>query len=236
MESCNTDRYRLVIANKNYSSWSLRPWLLMRECGIDFEEIRFDFDPVSNRERFRQYSPTGKVPCLLDGERAVWDSLAIVEYLAERHPGVWPEAGDARAWARCASAEMHAGFAALREECSMSIGVRVHLRTVSPALKQDLERIEELWNDGIDRFGGPFLAGSRFSAVDAFYAPVAFRLQTYGLRLGPVAAGYAALLLSLPHAQDWERAALAETARDLPHDEDVLRYGMVTDDLRAPPR
>ena len=151
--------YSLHIANKNYSSWSLRPWVLMRALGIPFNEVLHPFADAGNREEFRRFSPTAKVPCLVDGQQTVWDSLAITEYLAETHPQVWPRETAARAWARCASAEMHSGFGALRSECSMSCGQRIQLHRSSEALRQDLARIDELWCEGLRRFGGPFSGG-----------------------------------------------------------------------------
>ena len=177
--------YVLYIANKNYSSWSLRPWVLMRELGIEFKEELRPFNPGSNWTAFRTFSPSGKVPCLVDGEHVVWDSLSIVEYLAERHPSVWPQDPGVRAWARSAAAEMHSAFGALRERCSMSCGIRVRLNDIPAALTRDIERMDELWTQGLDRFGGPFLTGQAFAAVDAFFAPIAFRAQTYGLKFKP---------------------------------------------------
>ena len=120
------------------------------------------------------------MPCLIDGETTVWDLLAIAEYLNERHAGVWPDDAKARSWARSASAEMHSGFATLRDICGMNCGMRVKMREVTPALQKDLSRIAELWIDGLNRFGGPFLAGGSFTNVDAFFCPVAFRVQSYG--------------------------------------------------------
>lgn len=172
------------------------------------------------------------MPCLLDGEIVVWDSLAITEYLAERHAGVWPADVRARAWARCAVAEMHSGFFALRNVCGMSCGQRIHLRQQPPALQADLSRLTALWQEGLRRFGGPFLAGAAFTAVDAFFAPVAFRVQTYGLDLLPQALDYAQRLRELPAMRDWYAAALAETWRDDAHERDVLEHGEVTADLR----
>jgi glutathione S-transferase len=226
--------YDLYIANKNYSSWSLRPWVLMRERAIPFAEHLIPFEQGSSFEKYRAFSPSGRVPCLVDGETTVWDSLAITEYLAERHPGLWPEDGKARAFARSAAAEMHAGFAVLRDRCSMSCGVRVRLHETPPALAKDIARIDELWNEGLRRFGGPYLAGRAFTAVDAFFAPVAFRVQTYGLTLGEAPAAYAARLLALPAMRAWESDALAETSRDDAHEEEVRRAGTWLLDLRAP--
>jgi glutathione S-transferase len=225
--------YQLFITNKNYSSWSLRPWLLMRELQLPFTERLMPLHEGSSWEAFRSCSPSGRVPCLHDGGTMVWDSLAIVEYLAERHDGVWPSDPAARAWARCASAEMHAGFSALRTHCSMSCGVRVRLHEQPPALARDIERIEELWTEGLTRFGGPFLAGDAFSAVDAFFAPVAFRVQTYGLALKEPARAYVSRLLGLAGMQQWYADALAETWRDRPHEDEVLAAGTMLEDLRA---
>jgi glutathione S-transferase len=227
--------YQLYIANKNYSSWSMRPWVLMRELGIPFEERFVTFEASGSYSKFRAFSPNGKVPCLHDADTTVWDSLAIAEYLAERHEGVWPADAKARAWARSAAAEMHSGFSALRDRCTMSCGIRVRLYEMPDALNQDIARLNELWGDGLRRFGGPFLAGPKFTAVDAFYAPVAFRIQTYGLVLEPHADAYAARLRDLASLQEWYAGALAETVRDWQHEEDAKRLGTWTADLRATP-
>ena len=154
---------RLFIGNKNYSSWSLRPWLLMRRLGIPFEEVLLRFGDEEAWAPFRARFPAGKVPALEDG-RLVWDSFAIAEYLAERYPGVWPDDPDARAWARCVAAEMHSGFATLRGTCGMNVGIRVRLREVTPALAADVARVDAIWTEGLTRFGGPFLAGA-FSEI-----------------------------------------------------------------------
>ena len=225
--------YVLYIANKNYSSWSLRPWALMRELGIPFEERLTSFEKHRSENAFQNFSPTGQVPCLHDGETIVWNSLGIVEYLAERHAGVWPSDAQARAWARCAAAEMHAGFGTLRTICTMNCGIRVRLATTPPALLRDVDRINALWNEGLARFGGPFLAGSAFSAIDAFFAPVAFRVQTYGLTLDANGAAYVARLLALPSVRSWEAAGLAETWRDEGHEVEARAAGTWTADLRA---
>lgn len=224
----------LYIANKNYSSWSLRPWALMRALGIPFEEKIEPLVPGSCWDAYRTFSPNGRVPCLHDGDAVIWESLAIVEYLAERHEGVWPQDAQARAWARCAAAEMHAGFSALRNQCPMNCGVRVTLNAVSKELRHDLDRLDELWNEGLDRFGGPFLAGDAFTAVDAFFAPVAFRVQTYGLELSDTAMVYAKRLLKLGFMHDWYEAALAETWREEDHDRQVVASAQIIEDLRAP--
>jgi glutathione S-transferase len=226
--------YQLYITNKNYSSWSLRPWILMRELGLAFEEHVTPLPDTNIHTSFRAFSPSGCVPVLHDGELVVWDSLAIAEYLAERHPGVWPSDAAARAFARCAAAEMHSGFTTLRSNCSMSCGQRVTLHSISPALQKDLSRLAELWNEGLRRFGGPFLAGKSFTAIDAFFAPVAFRVQTYGLQLEGAAAGYAQRLLALPGMQDWYAAGLAEPWRELAHEKELAAAGTITADLRKP--
>jgi glutathione S-transferase len=219
----------LHIANKNYSSWSLRPWLLMRELGIAFEER---MHPFGTGENFTGFSPSGKVPCLHEGELVVWDSLAIVEALAESHAGVWPSDRVARAWARSAAAEMHSGFAALRQHCSMSCGVRIRLHAHPPALARDVARIDALWSEGLGRFGGPFLAGASFTAVDAFFAPVVFRVQSYALALSDLAAGYVARMLALPSMQQWYAEALAEPWRDEMHELELRDVGELLADHR----
>ncbi len=220
--------FKLFIGNKNYSSWSLRPWILMRQLGIAFEEVLVPFGEGA----FDAFSPTGKVPCLIDGALVVWDSLAIAEYLAERNPAVWPVDREARAWARSAAAEMHSGFSVLREVCTMNCGIRVELKERSPALDRDIARIASLWSEGLSRFGGPWLAGPAFTAVDAFFAPVAFRFQTYGIALDESCDGYARRLLDLPQMQAWYSAAMAEPYRDPPHEEEALRAGLIVHDLR----
>jgi glutathione S-transferase len=225
--------YDLYVGNKNYSSWSLRPWVLMRDLDIPFRERVVPFGGSANPDAFRAFSPTGKVPCLVDGAITVWDSLAITEYLGERHAGVWPAEAVPRAWARCAAAEMHSGFQVLRNTCHMACGLRISLHAVDASLRVDLSRLETLWSDGLAKFGGPFLAGTRFSAADAFFAPVAFRIQTYDLPLGAEARRYASLLLGLAAMQEWYTAALAETWRDEAHEADIRAAGVWRQDLRA---
>lgn len=222
--------YTLWIANRNYSSWSLRPWLLMKTLGIPFEEKLAVFGGDVD---FRSFSPSGRVPCLIDGGTVVWDSLAIAEYLAERHEGVWPQGAVARAWARCAAAEMHSGFTALRDECSMTCGQRVRLHRRSAALDADIARIASLWSEGLDRFGGPWLAGGRIGTVDAFFAPVAFRARTYGLDFGGRSGEWLEHVLDHPAMKEWYEAALAETWREAAHEQDIAAAGQVTADLRA---
>jgi len=227
--------YILHIANKNYSSWSLRPWALLRAKGIPFEE-RLHRLGTAGEGKFLSFSPSGRVPCLEDGETLVWDSLAIVEYLAERHTGIWPADAKARAWARCAAAEMHSGFMALRNQHGMNVGVRVAVALRSPALLADIARIERLWNEGLARFSGPWLAGSEFTAVDAFFAPVAYRFRTYGVAPAGAAGDYLGRLLTHPALLDWEAAALAEDFRETEHDAELAGAGRMTADFRAAPR
>ncbi len=225
--------YKLFIANKNYSSWSLRPWVLMKVLGIPFTERLAQF-PASEPGRtvFKNFSPSGQVPCLVDGDSVIWDSLAIAEYLAERHEGVWPKDANARAWARSASAEMHSGFNTLRGICNMNCGIRVKLKEVSPELVENLVRLGELWGDGFEKFGGPFLAGSRFTNVDAFYCPVAYRAQTYGLPLAGDAKAYVERLLGLPAMQSWYEAGLKETWRIESYEGLARAAGEVVADFR----
>ena len=223
----------LYIANKNYSSWSLRPWVLLKTLGINFEERLVPFPEGGSWETYRQFSPSGRVPVLVDGEVTVWDSLAIIEYLAERHEGVWPKDPATRAWARSAAAEMHAGFSTLRDICTMNCGIRVVLKSTPDALQADINRFTELWNEGLRRFGGPFLAGEHFTAVDAVFAPLAFRAQTYGLVLDQDSEDYVALLLRQPAMTEWYDAALAETFREPGHEAEAQAAGAWTSDLRA---
>jgi glutathione S-transferase len=225
---------KLYIANKNYSSWSLRPWVLMKTLGLPFEESVHPFPVGGGPTGFDAFSPTSKVPVLVDGEHSIWDSLAITEYLAEQHPQVWPEDTAARTWARSAAAEMHSGFANLRNVCAMSCGVRVALHKPVPSgLLQDLQRLQTLWTEGLQRFGGPFLAGKNFSAVDAFFCPVAFRVQTFNLVFSDKCMAYVQTLLALPAMQDWYASALQEPWIEPAHDADVLAFGELLQDKRS---
>jgi glutathione S-transferase len=224
--------YELITANRNYSSWSLRPWVLMTALGIAFRDRVEPFTKPANYEDFRAFSPTGQVPALLHGGRTVYDSLGITLYLADRHAGVWPTDPDARAWAQCAAAEMHSGFAALRNDCTMNVGVRVTPKPMSEALKANVARIRELFEEGLTKFGGPWLAGPDFTAADAFFAPVAFRIRTYGLDVG---AGQAWVdqILAHPAMLEWERQALAESWREVGHEEELRACGAITADYRT---
>ena len=201
----------LVIGNKNYSSWSLRPWIAMKVLGLEFQELRIPLYGPASSEEIRRYSPTGKVPCLVAGTARIWDSLAILEYLAERHP-LWPEDPDARAVARSVSAEMHSGFAALRQHMSMNVRRRYPGKGRTPESMADVARVLALWTDCRERFGlgGDFLFGA-FSAADAMYAPVVLRFRTYEVELPPACRAYADAMLELPAMREWIAAAERET-------------------------
>jgi glutathione S-transferase len=224
--------YTLITANRNYSSWSLRPWLLLKALGIPFEDRLEPFTKPDNYEDFRRFSPTGQVPVLIDGERVIADSLGITLYLADRHPGVWPTGEEARIFAQGAVAEMHGGFGHLRNDCTMNVGVRVTPKPMSEGLKRNVQRVREIFEAGLARFGGPWLAGAEFSAADAFFAPVAFRIRTYGLDVG---AGQAWVdqVLAHPAMRDWEKQALAETWREEAHEAELAAAGAITADYRA---
>jgi len=203
--------YTLYIGNKNYSSWSLRGWLATRMSGAPFREIAIGLRGTYNAENLA-FSPTALVPALHDGTTQVWDSLAIGEYLAERHPGMWPGDPVARAWARSIAAEMHSGFATLRNDMTMCIRERLDVRPWSDALVANIARVEEIWTESRRRFGagGDYLCGA-FSLADAVYGPVAFRYQTYGVQTAGEAGTYLRALLAHPFMREWEGAALAET-------------------------
>jgi len=203
--------YTLYVGNKNYSSWSLRGWLATKLCGAPFREVPIGLSGTYNPANLA-FSPTALVPALHDGTTIVWDSLAIGEYLAERHPGMWPANPVSRAWARSISAEMHSGFSALRNDMTMCIRERVDVRPWSDVLAANIARVEEIWTESRARFGrdGSFLCGT-FSIADAFYAPVAFRFRTYGVSPSGVAGAYLSALLAHPFLREWEAAALVET-------------------------
>ena len=223
--------YTLITANRNYSSWSLRPWLLMKALSIPFADRIEPFAKPDNYDDFRTFSPTGLVPVLIDGDRRVWDSLGITLYLADRHQGVWPGAEDARAFAQSIVTEMHGGFSHLRNDCSMGLGVRVSLNAISQGLIRNIDRLREIFEEGLDRYGGPWLAGAQFTAADAFYAPVAFRVRTYGLDVGRGQA-WVDHVLAHPAMLQWESEGLAETWRDDAHDAEVLAAGTIAADYR----
>ena len=206
----------LIIGNKNYSSWSLRPWLLLRQAGIPFDEVRIPLYAPGSTEALAAWSPSGKVPALHDGDLRVWDSLAICEYLNERFPDkqLWPADAAARAVARSVSAEMHAGFSALREHMPMNIRARRPGQGRTPECLADVARILAIWTECRARFGGGgnFLFG-RFCIADAMYAPVVLRFQTYGVALEGAARDYADAVLALPALREWVAAGVAETER-----------------------
>jgi glutathione S-transferase len=211
---------QLHIGNKNYSSWSMRPWVLMRQAGIDFDEVMVRFDGFSADSRFKvqvaRLNPTGKVPVLVDDGLVVWDTLAIAEYLAERFPdrALWPRERAARARARSVCAEMHSGFSALRSACPMNIEAQLPqvgalvLRD-RPAVREDLARITQMWSALLREHGGPMLFGE-FGIADAYYAPVVMRLRTYALPVPDEVAGYMQRVVELPAVRAWIEGALAE--------------------------
>jgi glutathione S-transferase len=207
---------KLVIGNKNYSSWSMRPWLALRANGIAFEEV---FVPlytgnVADKERILSFSASGKVPVLIDGEVTVWDSLAIIEYLAERFPDahLWPHDRAERAHARAISAEMHSGFVSLRNECGMNLHRPIRAVALSQDAQANVARIQEIWIECRERYGerGSFLFGT-FGAADAMFAPVVHRLRTYDIAVAPKARAYMETMMALPAFAEWTEAGLAET-------------------------
>ena len=213
-----TDDYTLVIGDKNISSWSLRPWLALKVCAIPFAEERVRLRQADSKAEILRHTPSGKVPVLKTKYGLVWDSLAILELLAERHPEhrLWPEDGEARAAARCISAEMHAGFMALRNDMSMDLLSRLPAPPLSPSLEADIARIAAMWKDTRARFGkgGPFLFGS-FTNADAMYAPAVTRFRTYGVELSRfgddgTGAAYMDAILALPAMSEWTEGAIAE--------------------------
>ena len=213
----------LVIGNKNYSSWSMRPWVLMRQLGIAFEEKKLRFHSTEWDAEIERWSPSRMVPVLWRGEQSVWDSLAIMETLAEWYPeaNVWPREAAARVFARSMAAEMHSGFRDLRASMPMNIRASHPGKGMNDAVKSNIARIEELWGESRKRFGagGPFLAGA-FSAADAMYAPVVMRFRTYGVGLGPEAVRYCDSMLCAPGMRAWIEESLQEkeiVAEDEPY-------------------
>jgi glutathione S-transferase len=203
----------LLIGNKNYSSWSLRPWIAMKVAGIPFAEEVISLDAADFKERVHKISATGKVPALADGETQVWESLAILDYLAEKFPqaGLWPAAEGARAHARSIAAEMHAGFTPLRRHYSMNVRRPVKRREPTAEVVENINRIDAMWTDCRRRFGqtGPFLFGP-FGAADAMYAPVVSRFHTYAVEVSPVARAYMEAVMGLPAWAEWCAAARQE--------------------------
>lgn len=203
----------LYVGNKNYSSWSLRPWLALRQAGLEFDEVVIPLDEAATSENIRRHSPSGRVPVLRHGELTVWESLSICEYASELAPeaGLWPADRAARAVARSAASEMHAGFAALRGHFPMNMRSSFPDRGASTEAQADINRVTALWRDCRKRFGegGPFLFGA-FSIVDAMFAPVVSRFRTYKIDLDEVASAYVEAVWSLPALQDWVAAARKE--------------------------
>jgi glutathione S-transferase len=206
---------KLVIGNKNYSSWSMRPWLALRASNIAFDEVFIPlYTGAVDKQRILSFTHSGKVPALIDGDVTIWDSLAIIEYLAERFPEakLWPEDRARRAHARSISAEMHSGFAALRNECGMNLHRPVGAIALSEAARADIARIQQIWIECRERYGktGPFLFGA-FGGADAMFAPVVHRFRSYAVEVEPAARDYMDAMMALPAFAEWTRAALAET-------------------------
>ncbi|HEY4210406.1 MAG TPA: glutathione S-transferase family protein [Steroidobacteraceae bacterium] len=204
----------LIIGNKNYSSWSLRPWMLLKHLGVPFEEILIQLDTPDFKDELEKYGPSGRVPVLKHGSLMIWDSIAICEYVAEIAGDGWPKDREARAVARAVSAEMHSGFQSLRMEWPMNARARNRHTPITPSLEADIDRVDEIWNDCRRRFGaaGPWLFGT-YSIADAMYAPVVLRFKTYGARVSETARWYVATALEDPALQEWVRAAQDEQRR-----------------------
>jgi glutathione S-transferase len=205
---------KLVIGNKNYSSWSMRPWLALRANDIPFDEVFIPLytDNPADKDRILSFSRAGKVPALIDGDVTIWDSLAIIEYLAEKFPEkkLWPEQSASRAHARSISAEMHSGFVALRNECGMNLHRKVGPIALSDDGRANIARIQQIWSECHRRYGGPFLFGA-FGAADAMYAPVVHRFRTYAIEVEPDARHYFEAMQALPAFRQWTAEGLAET-------------------------
>jgi glutathione S-transferase len=205
---------KLITGDKNYSSWSMRPWVLMRHAGLAFEDVLIELKQPDTTQRIREYSPSGRVPCLvLDDGESVWESLAIFETLAERYPdkGFWPADAKARAHARAVASEMHGGFSALRNAMPMDIRLRAPGKGATPESLADVARIDALWSDCLKRYGGPFLFGEQFGIADAMYAPVAMRFTSYAPALSEAAQAYVERVKAVPAVREWIEAAKRET-------------------------
>lgn len=202
---------KLLIGNRNYSTWSLRPWLVLKHFDIPFEDEVLQLAGPGFRDVLAQRSPTGRVPVLLDGDLAIPETIAIIEYLADRFPekSIWPADINARALARAAAAEMHGGFTALRTHAPMNLRASHPGKVAADAVSRDLHRIETLWGGLLERSGGPYLFGA-FSAADAMFAPVATRIRTYALPVSDGASAYVEAIYSLPAFQAWLALALKE--------------------------
>ncbi|WP_313175031.1 glutathione S-transferase family protein [Massilia sp.] len=215
----------LVIGNKNISSWSMRPWVAAVAFNIPFTEVRLLLDQPDTAAKIASYSQAGRVPVLLAGEMTIWDSLAICEYLAEQFPDkhLWPQDVAARAMARSITAEMHSGFAALRNDMSMNIQARLPGRGRTPGAQADIGRICEIWEECLARFGHHEYLFGDFSIADAFYAPVVTRFKTYGVALAPALQAYCDRVLAHPAVARWVREAMLETEPTPLHDADLPR-------------
>ncbi len=224
---------QLFIGNKVYSSWSLRPWIVIKAMGVSFQETLVQLRADDTPERIGKVSPSGKVPCLVDGDVTVWESLAIMEYLAEKFPdqGVWPRDAHARAHARSISSEMHAGFQALRNHCPMTITQRFKAKLLPADVQVNVSRIAAIWNEARATFGastsGPFLYGA-FSAADGMYAPVVSRFHTYSIAVDPISQAYMDAVRAHPAYQAWVNEAAAEPWVLAQNETET-----VTEDLRA---
>lgn len=205
---------KLVIGDRNYSSWSLRPWLAIKQAGLPFEEIFIRLRDASTKSEILKHSPSGKIPCLIDGKTVVWDSLAICEYLAEKSPALWPGERKARAEARSVSAEMHSGFAALRQYLPMDILASKPYEERTAEVNADIARVIAIWEECRKNYSkaGPFLFGS-FSVADAMFAPVVWRFLTYVVDLPPASRAWIDTMVALPAMQEWKAGAQAEMSR-----------------------
>ncbi len=205
---------KLVIGDRNYSSWSLRPWLAMKQVGLPFEEVNVRLSEPGTKAEIFKYSPSGKVPCLIDGATVVWDSLAICEYIAEKSPSLWPAQRKVRAEARSISAEMHSGFSALRRAMPMEISASKPFDGRGAEVMADVARVVDIWESCRSRFAaaGPFLFGT-FSVADAMFAPLAWRFLTYAVDLPPASRAWVETMVALPAMQEWRAVALAEKAK-----------------------
>lgn len=203
---------KLFIGNKNYSSWSYRVWLTLKVKGIDFSEDLRPFDVENDYADYAEFSPTLKVPVLLDEDATVWESLSILEYIAEKFPdaGLWPKGRKERAHARSISNEMHAGFLALRAGCPMNMRRKIEPIPLDQAIRKDIARVEQIWTECLEDYGGPFLMGSEFTIADGMFAPVVNRFQIYALSEVPAVTAYSNTLTTLPPWQEWAVASREE--------------------------
>jgi glutathione S-transferase len=212
---------KIVVGNKKYSSWSLRPWLVLKHAGEPFEEIVVPLDMPDTAANIRKYSPSGRVPALIDGDITVWDSLAIAEYLHEKFPAkrLWPKDAAQRARARSLAAEMHSGFTNLRNDCSMKIVQQYPYKPLRPETQAEVDRIVAIWEESLKRSGGPFLFGKELCIADAFYAPVVSRVRTYSIPVSGAAKGYCETIWAWPALQVWVADAQRETLRAKLHED-----------------